>query len=109
MMNSGISKQEMKEMSYEIARNYKIPGKRKFGKTPGYYLMDVYKDKLSALQFAKRRREGGKWMVRVVRVIKPHGSLRRTPYKAPDYYEYAIYARPKEGWNLISNNEKTRR
>jgi hypothetical protein len=44
-------------------------------------------------------RKGGDWFARVVLVVKPHGSLKNLPYKASDYHEYAVYIRPKAGWN----------
>jgi hypothetical protein len=44
-------------------------------------------------------RKDGKWLARVVLVVKPHGSLKNLPYKASDYHEYAVYSRPRAGWN----------
>jgi len=91
----------MKKMSSEIARMYGIPTFRKFGNNSDYNLIDVYKKKGPALNKSKNLRSVG-WLARMVPVIKPHGSLKGLPYKASDYYEYAVYARPKMGWGYSS-------
>lgn len=83
----------------EIARFYKIPVERAFGKTDGYLLDDIYRNKVDATRRAKSLRKGGDRFARVVRVVKPHGSLKNLPYKASDYHEYAVYSRPQAGWN----------
>ena len=83
----------------EIARFYKIPVERAFGKTDGYLLDDIYRNKADATRRAKSLRKGGDRFARVVLVVKPHGSLKNLPYKASDYHEYAVYIRPKAGWN----------
>ncbi len=83
----------------EIARFYKIPVERAFGNTGGYYLENIYRVKADATRRAKSLRKEGKWLARVVQVVKPHGSLKNLPYKASDYHEYAVYSRPQAGWN----------
>jgi len=82
-----------------IAKFYKIPIERAFGKTDGYLLDDIYRNKADALRRAKSLRKGGDRFARVVLVVKPHGSLKNLPYKASDYHEYAVYSRPQAGWN----------
>ena len=82
-----------------IAKFYKIPIERAFGKTDGYLLDDIYRNKADALRRAKSLRKGGDRFARVVLVVKPHGSLKNLPYKASDYHEYAVYSRPRAGWN----------
>jgi|BioPla2DNA2_1021312.scaffolds.fasta_scaffold332940_1 hypothetical protein len=87
----------------EIARFYKIPVERAFGNTGGYILEDVRRTKADATRRAKALRGDGRFLARVVRVVKPHGSLKNLPYKASDYHEYAIYFRPRAGWNPAAN------
>ncbi|HQN91451.1 MAG TPA: hypothetical protein PK336_04190 [Methanoculleus sp.] len=60
---------------------------------------DIYRNKADATRRAKSLRKEGKWLARVVPVVKPHGSLKNLPYKASDYHEYAVYSRPRAGWN----------
>ena len=83
----------------DIARHYNIPVERTFGNMDGYYLENIYRVKADATRRAKSLRKEGKWLARVVQVVKPHGSLKNLPYKASDYHEYAVYSRPQAGWN----------
>lgn len=92
-------------MSKEIARMYGIPFETKINGKAGYTLDNVYRTRGPALKRAQSLRNKG-WLATTKAVHKggekPHQRGVKTGWHKTDmkaYVEYAVYSRPKEGWN----------